>query len=602
MPVDKKKAIRLVLLTLIILISISAPAAAAISGFVARDNSGEYYEYAYEDLLNSYALNILGLSNGLYEDFAARKTFALVNSKGKYIDYKDILDNYAAALLSGEKFDIQKYVESDSAKIAQMPSTVSLVKLVSDEVAFTVKNLTSNNTGSNPNIEPPKTKTAINGLPKVTLEQAQLWAAGREAHQRFIDIAPLYWVYGEKTGMRPEILYAQAAMETGFGRYGNKLPPESNNWAGIKVGDSNEDNPEDHQSFETPEDGVRAHYNHMAAYVGLPPLGEPHARFHVVARQTWAGSVLFVEDLSGKWAPQLDYHVYILTQLDQMYKTKTESGDNNDQQNNPAPAPGNDSTADILRTVAVNVDILRLRSGPGTDHDILDRLARGTVLSVTGNQNEWLKVITPDNKNGWVHGDYVVNVEKSNQDAFKGKIIVVDPGHGGSDPGAKGYTGTLEKFINLAVAKHLVGMLQEAGADVIVTRSSDQSVTNQQRVDLANDAGADLYVSIHANAYSNPESNGTETHYCGDTSNSSASKYLAQQLQRELIPALGLYDRGVKENSFFVLTKTEMPAALVELAFLTNPEEEELLNQAEVQQKAARALFKGLEAYLQQYR
>ncbi|MBW6464762.1 MAG: N-acetylmuramoyl-L-alanine amidase, partial [Firmicutes bacterium] len=544
MPIDKKKTIPLVFFTLFFLIMISAPVSAAISGFVARDSSGDYYEYAYEDLIDSYALEIIGSPNGLYDDFAAKETVALLSSSGAYLDYKDVLDNYAAAILLGKAFNIKKYAESEEAKIAQMPATVSIVKLVSGKVAFNVKNLSSS-TESNPDFDPPKTKTAINGAPTVTLEQAQLWAAGRSANQRFIDIAPLYWEYGAKTGMRPEVLYAQAAMETGFGRYGNRVLPEYNNWAGIKVAYSNGDEPEDHEVFATPEDGVRAHFNHMAAYVGLPPVGDPHARYHVVARQTWAGSVLFVEDLSGKWAPQLDYHVYILTQLDQMFKTKTTAEENSSQNTpDPEPNPADGGTEGTIRSVAVNVDVLRLRSGPGTDNTIIDRLTRGTVLSVTGNQNEWLKVISPDNKNGWVHGDYVVTVEVG-IDVLKGKTIVVDPGHGGSDPGAVGTTGIQEKVINLAVAKHLVELLQQAGATVLVTRTGDQSVSNQQRVDLANNAKANAYVSIHANAFSNSESNGTETHYCGENSSSSASKYLAQQLQRELVPALGLHDRGV---------------------------------------------------------
>jgi N-acetylmuramoyl-L-alanine amidase len=159
-----------------------------------------------------------------------------------------------------------------------------------------------------------------------------------------------------------------------------------------------------------------------------------------------------------------------------------------------------------------------------------------------------------------------------------------------------------EKVVNLAVTEHLVKLLKSAGANVIVTRSSDQSVSNQQRVDMANKAKADIFVSIHANAFSNPESNGTETHYCGNNSSSSASRYLAQQLQRELVPALGLRDRGVKINSFFVLTRVEMPAALIELAFLTNPAEEELLKQAETRTRAAEAIFRGIEAYFQKYR
>ncbi len=73
------------------------------------------------------------------------------------------------------------------------------------------------------------------------------------AHKRFIDIAPIYWEYGELTGINPEILYAQAAKETNFGRYTGQVKPEMNNWAGIKILEAAGDKPEDHESFITPQ-------------------------------------------------------------------------------------------------------------------------------------------------------------------------------------------------------------------------------------------------------------------------------------------------------------------------------------------------------------
>jgi len=188
------------------------------------------------------------------------------------------------------------------------------------------------------------------------------------------------------------------------------------------------------------------------------------------------------------------------------------------------------------------------------------------------------------------------------ENPFKDRVIVIDPGHGGSDPGATGVTGLKEKLVNLAVAEILEDLLKDAGARVIMTRSGDYFVSNRQRVELANVENADVFVSIHANAYANQSSNGTETYFCSGKNNSDAGRYLAQQLQRELVSELGLRDRGVKTNSFYVLSKTKMPSALVELGFLSNPEEEELLRNRNTHVKAANALFKGLEAYLRKYR
>ena len=145
------------------------------------------------------------------------------------------------------------------------------------------------------------------GEPEVTLEQAKAWAKKRGAAQIYIDAAELYWKYGEITGLRADILYAQAAKETNYGKYTGKVKPEQNNWAGIKKYGVNGDEPEDHEDFETPDDGVRGHFNHMCAYVGIEPVGVPHARYKSVKSLSWAGTVKTVQELGGKWCPDKNY-------------------------------------------------------------------------------------------------------------------------------------------------------------------------------------------------------------------------------------------------------------------------------------------------------
>lgn len=157
-----------------------------------------------------------------------------------------------------------------------------------------------------------QSQTAMLGAPQVTVEQAQQWARDKDAADIFVDIAPVYWKYGELTGMRPELLYAQAAKETGFGKYTGAVRPEQNNWAGIKTGTANGDATEDHETFATPDDGVRGHFNHMSAYVGLQPIGEPHARYNSVSKIAWAGTVKTLEGLGGKWCPDQYYGFSIL--------------------------------------------------------------------------------------------------------------------------------------------------------------------------------------------------------------------------------------------------------------------------------------------------
>lgn len=154
--------------------------------------------------------------------------------------------------------------------------------------------------------------TYIVGEPQVTVDEAKAWAESMGAAQRFIDIADIYWKYGEITGIRPEILYAQAAKETGYGKYGGAVLPEQNNWAGIKTKGATGDRTEDHETFETPDDGVRGHFNHISAYIGLEPIGEPHGRYYSVKSIKWAGTVETLEELGGRWCPDLYYGYSIL--------------------------------------------------------------------------------------------------------------------------------------------------------------------------------------------------------------------------------------------------------------------------------------------------
>lgn len=153
-----------------------------------------------------------------------------------------------------------------------------------------------------------KNKTFIKGKPQATIKQAQKWAKNRGAHQRFIDIAPVYWEFGEKTNIRPEVLYCQSAKETAFGNYGGVVSPDFNNWCGLKIRAGGPcSSPEAHESFQNEKEGVRAHFNHINAYIGNEPLGEPHGRYYLVKTIDWAGTVEYVEDLGAKWAPNPDY-------------------------------------------------------------------------------------------------------------------------------------------------------------------------------------------------------------------------------------------------------------------------------------------------------
>lgn len=176
--------------------------------------------------------------------------------------------------------------------------------------------------------------------------------------------------------------------------------------------------------------------------------------------------------------------------------------------------------------------------------------------------------------------------------------IVLDPGHGGRDPGAVGPQDLYEKDVNLAVALAAAEVL--AGrVDLALTRDRDVTISLRARTDLADRTGALLFVSVHANGSVYPEANGTETfHYPG----SRLGSRLAESLQARLLAALGRRDRGVKQADFFVLRETRCPAALVELLFVTNPEEARELADPAVQRRAGEAVAAGILGYLESVR
>jgi len=171
------------------------------------------------------------------------------------------------------------------------------------------------------------------------------------------------------------------------------------------------------------------------------------------------------------------------------------------------------------------------------------------------------------------------------------KKIVLDPGHGGKDPGAVGSGGTKEKDVALAVALKVAEKLRQAGVEVKLSRSSDIFLDLQPRCDIANSSGAQYFVSIHCNAATNRGAHGTET-YCYRFGGQ--GEVLAKAIQDELIAVTGRANRGVKAANFHVLRNTNMPAVLTELAFISNPKEEQLLSSPSFQEKCANAIVKGI--------
>ena len=217
--------------------------------------------------------------------------------------------------------------------------------------------------------------------------------------------------------------------------------------------------------------------------------------------------------------------------------------------------------------------------------------------------------------------------------------IVIDPGHGGHDTGTIGPTGLMEKDLCLDVALRLGKIIEQRlpGADVIYTRSDDTFVPLEERTNIANQAKADLFISIHANSSHDSGARGIETYYLNlkgsaeamevaarenataqegvhdleslvkkiaQTEKIDESKEFAQDIQDSLAKriqknAKNFKNRGVRKAPFVVLIGADMPSILTEISFLSNPPDEKLLKQPDQRQRVAEGLFQGISSYLQ---
>lgn len=189
------------------------------------------------------------------------------------------------------------------------------------------------------------------------------------------------------------------------------------------------------------------------------------------------------------------------------------------------------------------------------------------------------------------------NQEIRSPDSQPKYVIVMDPGHGGKDSGAKGIAGNYEKDFTLSLTNKVVNELnQYPEIEVKMTRTDDTYPTLQDRVDLANQTKGNLFLSIHANSFA-PEARGTEVFYTHEN-----SKEFAEIVYRHLLEATGFPDRGLKQSQFFVTRHTTMPAALIEVGFISNKMENTEMLKPEFQQRIAKSLADAIYEYYQNNR
>lgn len=261
----------------------------------------------------------------------------------------------------------------------------------------------------------------------------------------------------------------------------------------------------------------------------------------------------------------------------------------------PQVKPGADLPADwsvnhpLIEEVQFSPDKKGVRSA------LLIRTTRAASLSVEYDKQQ--PVIT-----------LAVNRPRNAQGKLSEKHIVIDPGHGGTSKGAVGRdkdSVVYEKDINLAIAQRVQALLRKEKATVTMTREDDSTVDLYDRPKLANEKGADFFISIHCDSTPKPNSaSGTTTYFHASNPDGRA---LAQAIQKHLAAVTELPNRGAQtdtaiyQSGFAVLRASQMPAVLIEVAFINNDKDRAKLKDPKFQQKVAEAIVAGLKAYVEGY-
>lgn len=202
----------------------------------------------------------------------------------------------------------------------------------------------------------------------------------------------------------------------------------------------------------------------------------------------------------------------------------------------------------------------------------------------------------------WKLSELTANVSKEEKKAKKDQVvIVVDPGHGGEDPGKVGINDVLEKDLNLQIAKKVKKLLEEAGIKIVMTRTNDKVPDAKkedlnQRVQLINETKPKLALCIHQNSYPDAKIKGAQVFYHTITPEAEDVASIVQEQLRTVDPT---NTRQIKENdTYFMLKNTQVPTIIVECGFLTNPDEAAKLTQEDYQDQLAQAICEGVVKWL----
>ncbi|MCG1716812.1 N-acetylmuramoyl-L-alanine amidase [Staphylococcus epidermidis] len=239
-------------------------------------------------------------------------------------------------------------------------------------------------------------------------------------------------------------------------------------------------------------------------------------------------------------------------------------------------------------------DNAELRTGPNAAYPVIYKIDKGESFKKIDRKGKWIEVQNhAGTEKGWVAGWHTnLNIpadQSLSSNPLKGKTIVLDPGHGGSDQGASSSTPSksLEKNYTLKTAKELKKLLNKESAHVKMTRSNDKYVSLDDR-----NIKGDAFISIHNDALDSSNANGVTVYWFKDKQES-----LAQTLNSAIQKKALLTNRGSRQQNYQVLRQTDIPAVLLELGYISNPTDESMINDQLHRQVVEQAIVDGLKQY-----
>ncbi|MFD1705509.1 N-acetylmuramoyl-L-alanine amidase [Siminovitchia sediminis] len=251
----------------------------------------------------------------------------------------------------------------------------------------------------------------------------------------------------------------------------------------------------------------------------------------------------------------------------------------------------------IAENIMVLHDDSNVRKKPDIQSNIVGQAHAGEIYQVLDEQDGWFQIETTKGKKGYIPEWIVSSTDRpagirKNGKGLSDQLIVIDAGHGGHDQGAAGINGTIEKELTLETAKLLKKKLEKAGADILLTRSSDQYVPLQQRTMMAAENEADAFISLHYDSIEEDSASGHTTYYYY-----AYEKRLADTIHSHLSKAIKLKDRGSNFGNYYVMRENTQPAVLLELGYLSNEEEEQLIKTKKYREMITDAIVEGLKDY-----